>query len=635
MNIISLENVSKSYGEKLLLDHISFYMEDSDKIALIGINGTGKSTLLNIIAGNEEADTGSIKIPRRITIEHLPQNPCFDPQVTILEQVFKGDSPALNLIRTYQSTLETAARNPSNKKLQAELLQLSAHITAMNAWDLESQVKTILSRLGIRNFEDRMGSLSGGQRKRVALAGALIAPCELLLLDEPTNHLDHDTVDWLEKYLQKRKGALLMTTHDRYFLDRVVNKTIELDGGKMYLYNGNYAYFLEKKMERKTLEIAVEEKRQNLYKNELEWIRRGARARSTKQKARIQRFEELQKSVHSIEEDKLDISVGHSRLGRKIIEIDKISMQFSELELIKDFSYVLLKDDRVGVIGANGAGKSTLLKILNGSLQPDCGEIHTGSTVRIAFLSQESEDMPGDMRAIEYIKDTAEFIRTADGSIISARQMMENFLFPSELQWTPIARLSGGEKRRLYLLKKLMDAPNVLLLDEPTNDLDIDTLQVLENYLNEFRGAIIAVSHDRCFLDRTCRRIFSFEGQGKILEHTGNYEDFMVFKKENLAAADVKNAKTVNRTGEDRAKSPRPKFTYREKMEYEQIEADIEELENKLSALEIEMAEVSSDYLQLERLVRQRDQLEEELLYKMERQEYLTDLDRQIKQYKI
>ncbi len=634
MNILSLENVSKSYGTRMLFDQISFHMDEYDKVGLIGINGTGKSTLLNVMAGTDVPDFGNIIIPRGITIEYLPQNPSLDLQATILEQVFKGDSPVLQLIRTYQSTLDIASGNPNDKTLQSKLLQLSSDMTSINAWDLESQVKTVLSRLGIRNFNDRIGNLSGGQRKRVALASALITPCDLLLLDEPTNHLDLDAIDWLEKYLQRRKGALLMTTHDRYFLDRVVNKTIELDQGKMYVYSGNYEYYLEKKMERKALEIAVEEKRQNLYRKELEWMRRGARARSTKQKARIQRFEELQRAEHPVQEEKLDISVGHSRLGKKVIEIEDISIRFAGLELIKDFSYLLIRDDRVGVIGANGAGKSTLLKILSGYLQPDSGNVHIGSTVKIAFLSQESDDIPGELRAIEYIKDAAEFIRTADGFSISARQMMENFLFPSELQWTPIARLSGGEKRRLYLLRKLMDAPNVLLLDEPTNDLDIDTLQVLENYIDEFNGAVIAVSHDRCFLDRTCQKIFSFEGEGIILEHTGNYTEFMNHKTENPVSGQ-ENAQPVEKPREGRTKTPRLRFTYHEQKEYDQIDADIEELVKQITDLEIEMEKAKSDYIQLEKLVTQKDQLEDQLLYKMERQEYLSDLEKQIQKSRM
>ncbi len=631
MNIISAENLSKSYGERNLLDNISFTVEDYDKIGLIGINGIGKSTLLNLISGQDGSDSGAIRSSRGSNIEYLTQNPEFNPQATVIEQVLKGDSQAMKVMREYQLALENISKHPDNTDLQSLLLDLTNQINSIDAWYLESQVKTILSKLGIRDYEARMSDLSGGQRKRVALASALITPCDLLLLDEPTNHLDNETIEWLEKYLANRKGALLMITHDRYFLDRVVNKIFELDSGKLYIYDGAYSQFIEKKIERKSLESAMEDKRYSLYSKELEWIRTGPRARRTKQKARIQRFEELKESIGSSDDSQLDISVGHTRLGKKILEISKVSKSFDNQLLIKDFDYILLRDDRIGIIGDNATGKSTLLNILAGRIKADSGRVEIGPTVKVAYLSQESEDMDNSLRAIEYIKNTAEYITTAEGSKISAGKMMERFLFPTEQQWTPIARLSGGEKRRLYLLQVLMDAPNVLLLDEPTNDLDIDTLQVLENYIDEFQGAVISASHDRCFLDRTCHKIFSLDGSGKIIMRVGNYSDFIEYQgiySETGRSEKPSKKKDLQRS--EKAKQCPVKFTYKEQIEYSSIEADIKELENELSRLDEEMSKTSSDFIKLQELFAKKERLEEELLNKMERQEYLSNLERRI-----
>ncbi|KUG03090.1 atpase component of abc transporter [hydrocarbon metagenome] len=636
MSILTIENVSKSYGERILFDNISFTLEDQDKVGLIGINGIGKSTLLNLISGQDTADAGTINTSRGLTIEYLSQNPVFNQQATVIEQVLKGDSLAMKAIREYQLTLEDINSKPDNIDLQILLAELTSQITSLDAWHLESQVKTILSKLGIRDYEERMVNLSGGQRKRVALASALITPCNLLLLDEPTNHLDNDTIEWLEKYLANRKGALLMITHDRYFLDRVVNKIFELDNGNLYVYDGSYSRFVEKKIERRALESALEAKRHSLYRQELEWIRTGPRARRTKQKARIQRFEELKESMGVSDESKLDISVGHSRLGKKTLEITSVSKSYDERLIIKDFDYILLRNDRIGIIGDNATGKSTLLNILAGQIKADSGSIDIGPTVKIAYLSQESEDMDHNLRAIEYIRNTAEYITTAEGSKISAGKMMEKFLFPADLQWTPISRLSGGEKRRLYLLKVLMDAPNLLLLDEPTNDLDINTLQVLENYIDEFNGAVISASHDRYFLDRTCHKIFSLEGSGKIIIHVGNYSDFLEYK---LMDPSEKNSETISKINEPARSekvTQRPlKFTYKEQLEYNTIDADIEALENELSRLDDEMSSISSDFVKLQELCKKKEETEEDLLYKMERQEYLSNLEKKYKNSKI
>lgn len=636
MNVLSIENISKNYGDKVLFDKVSFNIDDNDKIGLIGVNGTGKSTLLKIVAGVESCDFGCVNIPRGIRVEYLSQNPEFDSAATVLEQVFKGDLPSMQIIREYEKTLEDISKTMQDSVLQDKLISLSAKMDSLNAWELESQVKTVLTRLGISNFNDRIATLSGGQRKRVALAGALIAPCELLILDEPTNHMDNATIEWLEEYLQNRKGALLMVTHDRYFLDRVANRTIELDKGNLYTYTGNYSEFLEKKMERKILQTAMEKKRQSLYKKELEWIRAGAKARTTKQKARIKRFEEVKESKIDLDDSNLEISVAHSRLGKKIIEIKDISKSFDEKNIIKKFSYTFLRDDRIGVIGDNGVGKSTLLNVISGKIKIDSGSIDIGATVKIGYFSQEAEEMDGNLRAIEYIRDGAEYITASDGTMISASQMMERFLFNKDMQWVYISKLSGGEKRRLHLLRVLMEAPNVLMLDEPTNDLDIDTLKVLESYIDEFKGSVITVSHDRYFLDRICNRIFSFEGNGKIVEHTGNYSDFVEYKK-NYVDVEIEEKKVDKKrnTGTKKIKEKQLKFSYKEKLEYESIESDIEALEKRITEIEDDIAINLSDFLRLQELMEEKEKVETELLYKMERWEYLNELAEKIENSRI
>ncbi|MCR1933505.1 ABC-F family ATP-binding cassette domain-containing protein [Clostridium tepidum] len=636
MIITTVENICKSYGEKTLFKKVSFTISDEDKIGLIGVNGTGKSSLLRIITGKDTPDSGTITIPKGVTIEYLDQNPNLDPNATVVEQVFKGNSKIISVIGKYEKTLDLISKNPKDEKLQNYLLSLTNEMDSLDAWDLESKVKTILTKLNVTDFDKKIKELSGGQKKRIALCSALISPCDLLVLDEPTNHMDNNTIDWLENYLQSRKGALLMVTHDRYFLDRVVNKTLELDYGTMYTYNCNYSQFVEKKAERKALENSLEEKRQSLYKKELEWIRAGVQARGTKQKARIKRFEKLKESNYNHDSDDIDISVAHSRLGKKIINIENLNKKFEEKTLIKDFSYILLRNDRIGIVGNNGMGKSTLLNIITNKINPDSGSIDIGTTVNIAYFSQQSEDMNPNLRAIEYIRETAEFITTADGVKISASQMMEKFLFTDDMQWCYISKLSGGEKRRLYLLKVLMTAPNVLILDEPTNDLDIDTLKVLENYIDEFNGPVISVSHDRYFLDRTCNKIFHFEGNGKISKYIGNYSDFINRKKEitNISLKQEKKNKVSKESNNKKENSPKLKFSYKEKLEYENIDKDIEKLEERLSKLEEEVEVNASDFMKLENILKEKDKVEEELLFKMERQEYLENLAREIKENK-
>ncbi len=639
MTILTIDNLSKSYGEKSLFTNISFSINDGDKIGIIGVNGTGKTTLLRVIYGLDTPDTGNILKKSDLSVEYLPQDPEFDPEATVIEQVFKSDTKVLKIVQQYEEVLEFLEEQPDDTTYQLKLSKLTEEMTAHDAWEIESKVKMILTKLGIHRFHDKMAILSGGQQKRVALAAALISPCDLLILDEPTNHMDNSTIDWLEEHLENRKGALLMITHDRYFLDRVVNKTIELDKGALFSYQGNYSYFVEKRIERQAMENIIERKRQNLYRTELAWMRAGVQARATKAKARIQRFEVLENNKKNLDMESLDIPLGQSRLGKKVIEIEHLNKRFGDLIVVNDLSYTVLRNDRIGIIGDNGAGKSTLLKMIAGSLKPDSGSVDIGPTVKIGYFEQGTDDLEDDLRAVEYIRKHAEYIETSTGYKISAAQMMERFLFDSDLQWSYISKLSGGEKRRLYLLRILMEAPNVLLLDEPTNDLDIDTLKVLESYIDDFDGAVISISHDRYFLDRTSDRIFSYEGNGNILEHTGNYSDFVDFKKtdayQSLSPTSPvdQGAKkeTEKKNTEDKPRQAKLKFTYKENKEFEVIESEIEALESELETLDAEMITHAHDFVKLGTLMTEKEKLEEELLYKMERFEYLSELDEKIR----
>lgn len=632
MNLLSIINLKKTYGVKTLFEKINFSIEDSDKIGVIGVNGTGKSSLLRIVAGQDTPDVGEIRVYGSKRIEYLAQTPELDPNVTVLAQVFRADTPEMNTLRDYESTLDLLARYPEDEKLQKHLMSLTDTIDAGGLWNLKSQVETILTQLGIRDFDKTVGTLSGGQRKRVAMASVLLTPCDLLILDEPTNHLDNETITWLEKYLENRKGALLMVTHDRYFLDRVVNKTIELDGGALYEYAGNYSEFVEKKAARKEFESIMEQKRQNLYRRELAWIRRGARARTTKQKARIQRFEDIKNSAADLNEDILQINVGFTRLGKMVVDLDHVSKSFKNQCVVKDFSTIFGPDERIGIIGKNGRGKSTLLNLIAGKIRPDSGSIVIGNTVKIGYFSQESEDMDLNLRAIEYIREGAETVENARGEVVTAAQMMELFLFDRYAQWVRISELSGGERRRLYLLRILMSAPNVLLLDEPTNDLDIDTLKILENYLDDFQGSVLTVSHDRYFLDRVCDTIFSFTGGGEILVQTGNFTDYM----QKHADRDSDNA--TSKPSEKKTEKPRQKavkLSYREQQEYDRIDADMAQMEARLEAIDTEMAGITTDYTRLQALTEEKEALEDSLLEKMERKEYLEDIVRQSKKNRI
>jgi ATP-binding cassette subfamily F protein uup len=629
MQILSVENLSKEYGEKVLFNHISFHIAEQERIGLIGVNGTGKSSLLAIIAGLDVPDSGKVIHANRFTVEYLPQNPAFDENSTVLEQVFYGDSPLIKLMREYEQALADLQQAPNDEGRQARLLALQNKMDEADAWESNTQAKTVLTRLGIHDFTQKVSELSGGQRKRVAMARALIQPADLLILDEPTNHIDNETVEWLEEFLSRYKGALLLVTHDRYFLDRVTTRIFELDGGKLYAYEGNYAAFLEKKAERLENEAAAESKRQNLLRRELAWLRRGAKARTTKQKARIQRVEELRDRDAPASAAKLDIALGASRLGKKVMEIEHVSKAYGTRKLIDDFSYIVLPKDRVGIIGPNGSGKSTLLNILAGRIQPDSGTVDIGQTVKIAYYTQNSIEMNEQLRAIEYVKEAAEVIRTSDGQAITASQMMERFLFSPHMQYTPIHRLSGGEKRRLYLLRTLMGEPNVLFLDEPTNDLDIQTLSILEDYLELFPGAVITVSHDRYFLDRTVDHLFAFEGDGKIRHFQGNYSEYLETRQLERAIQEESGEKDASRAAAEKEKNEkaqsgrgnnRPrKLSYKDQKEWDEIEGKIAALEQRSEELKQEIVAAGSDYGKVEKLYAEQQQVAEQLDAAIER----------------
>lgn len=618
MNLINIENLTKTYAERKVFDHASFSLQEGEKIGVIGINGTGKTTLLKILAGEEETDEGTVTMANHVVLRYLPQHPEFDSKKPCLECVLEGRE------------------------------------SEEDRWTIESDAKAMMTRLGIQDFEQPAGQLSGGQRKRLALISVLLSPADVLLLDEPTNHLDNEMADWLEDYLKKWRGALIMVTHDRYFLDSVTNRIVEIDKGCIYSYQANYSGFLELKMQRQEMEMASERKRQSILRTELEWIRRGARARSTKQKAHIQRYEELRDRQTPIKDSQVELSSISSRLGRTTVELEHICKGYGDRKLIDDFSYIFLKGDRVGFIGPNGCGKSTLLKMIAGVISWDAGNITVGQTVKIGYYAQEislgkmqkngSETSAGaaimdpDQRVIDYVKDIAEYIHTADG-VVSASSMLERFLFPPEKQYSPIGKLSGGEKRRLNLLRILVSSPNVLLLDEITNDLDITTLTILEDYLDHYDGIVAAVSHDRYFLDRTMKRIFAFE-DGTLRQYEGGYTDYAMRKaaeketeQEKQQGRADKNAKTDVPSGDKRQKSGRQqklKFTFKEQREFETIEEDIEQLEERVAQLEQEIMENVTCYGKLTKLTKEKEETQAALDYKMERWEYLTELAEKI-----
>jgi ABC transport system ATP-binding/permease protein len=624
MKMLTVDNVSKTYGEKQLFNQISFTIAEKERVGLIGVNGTGKSSLLKIVAGVDTPDNGKIIAGKDYAISYLDQQPEFVTDRTVLEQVFQGESPMLKLLRAYENVLLELTHFPHNEKRQEELFELQKQMDALNAWDTSTNAKSILMKLGIEDFEKKVGELSGGQKKRVALAQVLIESPDLLILDEPTNHLDFDTVKWLEDYLSRYNGALILVTHDRYFLDRVTNRIFELDGGNLYSYKGNYASFLEAKAIREENEAATVEKRKNLFRRELEWIRRGAQARSTKQKARIQRFDQLEDQLsNSRSSEKLDITLNGSRLGKQVFELKDASKKYEDKVILKSLDLLVKPGDRIGIIGKNGTGKSTILNILAHRIPLDDGEFAIGQTVKIAYYTQESEDMDGNQRMLDYIKETAQVVETSDGKKISAAQMLERFLFPPFSHGTLIRKLSGGEKRRLYLLKILMTAPNVLLLDEPTNDLDTQTLTVLEDYLEDFPGVVITVSHDRYFLDKVVDQLLVLKGEGKIKSFYGNYSEYL--DKEMQLVSQMKAPVTTN-PPKLQEKEKKKKMTYMEKKEWEEIDGKIAETEEKLEHISVEMANIGSDFSKAQDLMKQETENNEKLEHLIERWSYLAEL---------
>jgi len=621
LKMISIEDVTKSYGEKVLFNDINFTIGERERVGLIGVNGTGKSSLLKIVAGVDQADSGNIVCGKDYQISYLSQQPELEAELTVLEQVFYGEAPILKLMKEYEATLLGLEKNPDNVIVQEQLMSLQQRMDSADAWDANTAAKTILTKLGIDDFSKKIGELSGGQKKRVALAQVLIEAPDLLILDEPTNHLDYETVKWLEEYLGRYTGSLLLVTHDRYFLDRVTNRIFELDGGSLFAYKGNYASFLEAKANREENEAATLDKQKNLFRHELEWIRRGAKARSTKQKARIQRFEELETQVSSAKtNEKLDISLSGSRLGKQVLELKEATKTFENRVILRDFDLLIKPKDRLGIIGRNGTGKSTLLNILSGRLPLDSGEMITGQTVKIAYYTQENEDLDESKRMIEYLKETAEIVHTSDGKTISAAQMLERFLFPPYSHGTPIRKLSGGEKRRLYLLKLLMEEPNVLFLDEPTNDLDTQTLTVLEDYLEDFPGVVITVSHDRYFLDKTVDTLLVLEGGGEISLFYGNYTEYLEKQTERTTPVVEKKEKVENVE-----KFKKKKLSYMEKREWEEIEDKIAAAEARLEEIQVEMAGIGSDFEKGQSLMKEEAELNEQLEQMIERWSYLSE----------
>jgi len=620
---LTAENICKAYGEKVLFDDISFTINDGDRIGLIGINGTGKSTLLKIIAAKATQDSGEIYMSKDYTIAYLSQQPVIDEEATVLEQVFSGDNPLIQLQLDYEQALINLEQNPLDDDTQKALFALQQKMDAQGAWDANTQIKSMLTRLGITNLSNQMKHLSGGQRKRVAMASCFAQSPNLLILDEPTNHLDHDTIEWLEQYLARYNGSLLFVTHDRYFLDRVTNRILELDHGALYAYTGNYSTFLEAKAEREEQALASEEKRQNLFRRELEWIRRGARARTTKQKARIDRFEALKDTDAPKAKEQIDISLSGKRLGKKVLELENVSKSFAGKKILEDFTYIIGPGGRIGIIGKNGSGKSTLLNMMAGLARPDAGKIDTGITVKLAYYTQESESMDLDLRMICYIREAAEVVHTTDGKTISASQMLERFLFPTSMHRLPLAKLSGGERRRLFLLKLLMSGPNLLLLDEPTNDLDTQTLTILEEYLETFPGVVVAVSHDRYFLDKVVDELILLEGDGQFKTDVGIYTDFM--EKQKASASVVMQAEKAAKSVE-KPKQQKKKLSYGQQREWDVIEDEIAELEERVAAVAVDLNNTGSDYERAQELLEEKEQLDARLEEKMSRWEELSEL---------
>ncbi|MEP7076102.1 MAG: ABC-F family ATP-binding cassette domain-containing protein [Acidobacteriota bacterium] len=594
MNIVSLENVSKNFGIKPLFENVTLGLEDRDKIGIIGANGSGKTTLLRVIAGLEQPDTGRVVRAKGRSLAYLSQDPAYDDSLSVLETIFASSSGVMRTILDYENACHDLAAGSNDPNLLTRVSELQHDLEINGGWEIETNAHAVLTRLDITDTSAKMGTLSGGQRKRVALAHELIFKPDILILDEPTNHLDADTIEWLEKYLARYTGVLLLVTHDRYFLDRVTDRIFEVDRGAVQNFSGNYAYYLEKKAEQETLREVEGHKRDQLIRKELAWLRRGAKARTRKSKHRIEAAHALMAVPNEQAKGEVDIAIGSKRLGSKVIEISNVSKSYGEIDLIEDFTYLLKRDDRIGIVGANGSGKTTLLDIIVGRVTPTAGEIEIGQTVHIGYYDQESRALNDEQRVIDYIRDVAEYVTTIDGTQITAGKMLEKFLFTPAAQYSYIGNLSGGERRRLYLLRILMGSPNVLLLDEPTNDLDIPTLIALEEYLDDFAGALIVVSHDRYFLDRTIDNVFRFEPGGNVREYPGDYTAYLEQREREDVSIKQETTKPKG-PSPTVEKRPAKKLSFKEMREFEAVEKRIAKAEARLPAIENELSDAASD----------------------------------------
>ncbi|MBD1843594.1 ABC-F family ATP-binding cassette domain-containing protein [Cyanobacteria bacterium FACHB-63] len=629
MSVLTLRSIKKDFGIKEIVRDASFTLEAGEKVGLIGTNGSGKSTLLKMIGGLESIDAGELTKTSGSRMIYLPQQPDLDPERTVLEQVFADSGDQMSLVKEYEQLSDQLAHaNGNSDATMARLSQITQKMDSLNAWELETKAKIILTKLGIHDLNVKIEQLSGGYRKRIALATALLSEPDVLLMDEPTNHLDALSIEWLQSYLSRFRGAVLLVTHDRYFLDRVTNRIIELDRGELYSYNGNYSYYLEKKAAQEASEASSQRKHQGVLRRELEWLKRGAKARSTKQKARIDRVHEMQDTEFRQAQGKVQISTAGRRIGKKVVELEHVTKGFGDRTLIKDFTYNFNPEDRVGIIGGNGAGKSTLLNLITGRLEPDSGTIETGSTIHFGYFDQHSEDLlvSENQRVIEYLKDVGELVKTAEGEVITASQMLERFLFPPNQQYAPIHKLSGGERRRLFLLRVLMSAPNVLILDEPTNDLDVQTLAVLEDYLEDFNGCVIVVSHDRYFLDRTVDKIFALESGGNVREYPGNYSVYLEYKKDEEVTVE-KPSEPKPTAAKSVSNKPR-KLSFKEKRELETLETKIPELEAEKAAIEKKLYNnPPAGFTEVQNLSEQLAKLEEQIETSTIRWMELSEID--------
>lgn len=622
MNVLTVESVSKNYGTKPLLERITFGIGDDERMGLIGANGSGKTTLMRLVAGLEPPDSGRIMVPNGKRVAYLPQNPDFDPEQTVLDAVFDQGDEALRLLHDYEAVSHRLAQSGGDDEaLLQRFSDLSHQLDVTGGWDLEAQARALLDRLGLSDFDAEVGTLSGGERKRVALARALLLRPDLLLLDEPTNHLDTETITWLEAYLARYAGALLLVTHDRYFLDRVTNRMLEVDRSGVKKYEGNYSRYLEQKEEQEQIEEATAQTRRNLARRELAWLRRGAKARTSKSKYRVEQAKALQEDLGPGRAQSLELSAASTRLGKKVIELDRVSKRFDETILVRDYSAIITKGDRIGIIGPNGVGKTTLLEIIAGRMGPDTGNVVLGPTTEIGYFDQEGRPLNDDLRVIDTVKEVAENVRTADGSIITASQMLERFLFPPAVQYTPVGLLSGGERRRLHLLLVLMSAPNVLLLDEPTNDLDIPTLMALEAYLDSFPGVLLTVSHDRWFLDRTVDHLLHFEGDGRIKSYPGNYSAYLEQRPDETASSSPSKPQppAEQHQAPDTTPSGGGKLSYKERRELDELEARIAAAEARQLEIESLLAAAPTDFEAVATLTKELTELSHQLDHAVER----------------